>query len=59
MALDEKQAELWAKDHGAIYVRTSVKRNVNVCECFRRLGEAIFKAPKVERAESFSLNASK
>lgn len=30
MAFDEKQAELWAKDHGAIYLRTSVKRDINV-----------------------------
>ncbi len=28
--IDEKQPELWARDHGAIYVRTSVKRDVNV-----------------------------
>lgn len=30
IGLDEKQAELWAKDHGALYIRTSVKRDVNV-----------------------------
>ena len=30
LAFDEKQAELWAKDHGASYIRTSVKRDINV-----------------------------
>ena len=30
LAFDEKQAELWARDHGVTYIRTSVKRDINV-----------------------------
>ena len=52
---DEKKACLWAKDHGALYVRTSVKRDINVSECFRRLSEAIYKNPPIEKTNSFTL----
>ena len=37
ISFDEKQAELWARDHQAIYVRTSVKRDVNVGQSYRQL----------------------
>lgn len=43
IGLDEKQPELWARDHGAVYIRTSVKRDINVGECFRRLSEMIYR----------------
>ena len=52
---DEKKAFLWAKDHGALYVRTSVRRDINVSECFLKLSEAIHKSPPVERTNSFTL----
>jgi len=58
IAFDEKQAELWAKDHRATYVRTSVKLDVNVSEAYRALSEAIYGAPKIEKAKSFALHKS-
>lgn len=57
-AFDDKQAQLWAKDHGAIYVRASVKRDVNVGECFRLLSEAIYRQPKREKTKSMVLQVN-
>ena len=53
---DDKQAELWAKDHRALYVRTSVKLDRNVSEAYIMLSEAIYNAPKVVKAKSFALH---
>ena len=55
---DEKVAELWAKDHKALYIRTSVKQDINVNECFTKLAESINRAPKVEKSASFKLKGS-
>ena len=56
VVFDDKQAELWAKDHRAIYVRTSVKMDRNVNEAYTQLSEAIYNAPKVVKAKSFALH---
>ena len=54
MVIDEKQAQLWAKDHQALYVRTSVRLDVNVGQAYRLVSEAIYNAPKLDKVRSAS-----
>jgi len=35
--INEREIGEWAKDNGVMYIKTSVKNDVNVNECYKRL----------------------